>query len=366
MRQGERHRIVEREFRPALAWIDGIFVTANDRAIDRVFEISVRGLAAEDGCDVRFVFRESRDRLRVGFESIDPEYRMGRDECRSRIGARDLTVRLIDRPRPFVTKPKLRHDVQGCRSVAAIRRDDAYECIGRSALGVFDRDIEVRAVVEDAGIDEFVLGLAPIARGVSREEIGVWKCGMWIFVQRLHIAMRRDVVEVIVELFYVLAVIALMPVEPEESLFEMRIVAIPKRGCETESLVVVADSEDSVFAPSIRVLVHARRENTATHRHRRCSLREPCPTGDRSGTGPSGSNARSARRRQRHDRVRDYAPSSLHPLSDRARPCVSGFNFAKLGVCKSSTARRPSSPVRVRGSVRRSHVRSAPRVQTWS
>src|SRR4029077_14817895 len=63
---------------------------------------------------------------------------------------------------------------------------------------------------------------------------------------------RRCRIKVEVILFYVFAVIALIPCEAEQTLFENRIAPIPKSQCEANSLVSVADAADPVFSPAIR------------------------------------------------------------------------------------------------------------------
>src|ERR1051325_11547082 len=64
--------------------------------------------------------------------------------------------------------------------------------------------------------------------------------------------MGRRRVQVEIVLFDVLAVIALLTCESEQTLFEYRISAVPKRQREANELVAIADAADSVFAPSIR------------------------------------------------------------------------------------------------------------------
>src|SRR5262249_7626900 len=50
----------------------------------------------------------------------------------------------------------------------------------------------------------------------------------------------------------VLAVVAFVVREPEEPLFENRIVAVPQRKGKAKTLLVVGDAREAVFAPVIR------------------------------------------------------------------------------------------------------------------
>ena len=74
---------------------------------------------------------------------------------------------------------------------------------------------------------------------------------MRILVQVLHVRVGGGTVEVVVALLHVFAMVAFVAVQPEESFFENRIVAIPKGEGETGSLVTVADAGDAVFVPAV-------------------------------------------------------------------------------------------------------------------
>ncbi len=63
--------------------------------------------------------------------------------------------------------------------------------------------------------------------------------------------MRRRGVELVVQLLDVLAVVAFAVGQPEESLFEDRVLAVPKREAQAEPLLVVTETGDSILAPAI-------------------------------------------------------------------------------------------------------------------
>src|SRR5512143_968335 len=64
--------------------------------------------------------------------------------------------------------------------------------------------------------------------------------------------MRRRGIEVVVIFLGVLAVISLIAGQPEQPFFQNRIAAVPEGQREAQTLVVVADSRDAIFAPAIR------------------------------------------------------------------------------------------------------------------
>ena len=76
-------------------------------------------------------------------------------------------------------------------------------------------DVEVGVVVEDAGIDQLVFRLRAAAAGVFVAQVVVGEGALRIFVERLHIGVRGQVVEVEPLLLNVLAVVALWPFSPK-------------------------------------------------------------------------------------------------------------------------------------------------------
>ncbi len=63
--------------------------------------------------------------------------------------------------------------------------------------------------------------------------------------------MRRRAVQVVVELLDVLAVVTLQAGEPKQPVLQDRIAPIPKRQCEAQPLMPVADPGDSVLVPPV-------------------------------------------------------------------------------------------------------------------
>jgi hypothetical protein len=72
-----------------------------------------------------------------------------------------------------------------------------------------------------------------------------------IFVQILHVRVRRRAIQVEVILFDILAVVAFAVGQAEESLLEDRITTIPQGQGKTEKLLVVADTSQAILAPVV-------------------------------------------------------------------------------------------------------------------
>jgi len=105
-----------------------------------------------------------------------------------------------------------------------------------------------RHVAEGSRQDPSTLSRAAVAT----HNIGVIGIGaLRILVRVLHVREGGCAVEIKVILFAILAVIALRIGQPEDSLLQDRVLAIPQSEGETKDLFVVADPSKTVFAPSI-------------------------------------------------------------------------------------------------------------------
>lgn len=63
--------------------------------------------------------------------------------------------------------------------------------------------------------------------------------------------MRRRRVQIVIQLLHVLAVVPLRAADAKVPLFEHPVFAVPEGEAEAETLVVVGDAGDSVFAPAV-------------------------------------------------------------------------------------------------------------------
>src|SRR5258708_12562826 len=72
-----------------------------------------------------------------------------------------------------------------------------------------------------------------------------------MFVQHLHVGMRRRAVEIEVKFLQVLAVIALLIRQPEEPFLDDRIMPVPERERYAPVERVVTESGNAVLAPAV-------------------------------------------------------------------------------------------------------------------
>ena len=137
-----------------------------------------------------------------------------------------------------------------CRG-PVVHGDAAHDVLGRG-LRVLHLDVEVPALVEDAGVDELVFELVPRPRPVHRHQVVVRELGLRVLVQPALVAVRRQVIDVEVVLLDVFPVVALGIGEAEQPLLEDRVLLVPQRQRQAQPLLVVADPGETVLAPPVR------------------------------------------------------------------------------------------------------------------
>ena len=135
---------------------------------------------------------------------------------------------------------------------ATVVHGDAAQDVVRAVLRVLDLDVEVAVVVEDPGVDQFVLRLEPAAGSVRGDQILVGVRLVGVLVQPPLVRVCGEVVEVEVVLLHVLAVVALGVRQPEESFFQDRVVFVPQGDGETQALMRVGDAGEAVLTPPVR------------------------------------------------------------------------------------------------------------------
>src|SRR5580704_332563 len=128
------------------------------------------------------------------------------------VGLKDagpLTTFVLERlaPRPQVTKPELRQNMQRGGVRAAVGYGDPDEYVVWRVLRVFRSDVEITVRCENAGVDEFELGLELAAPTIFLHQPLIRVCGLWVFVETFKVGTGRSRIKVVVELFDVLAVV---------------------------------------------------------------------------------------------------------------------------------------------------------------
>src|SRR6267142_5906372 len=153
--------------------------------------------------------------------------------------------------RPVVPEPERRQEMQFCSVRSTVDCRDPHEDVFRTAFGIFHKDVEISIVIEDPGVEEFILHLAFRTAAVRFYQIGIGIGRLWVLVEILHVGVRRRTVEVEVVLLHIFAMVALVVGQPEESLLENRIFAVPQGQRKAEALFVIGNPGESVFAPTV-------------------------------------------------------------------------------------------------------------------
>src|SRR5450432_3825949 len=73
-----------------------------------------------------------------------------------------------------------------------------------------------------------------------------------IFIQHFHIGVGGCAVEIIVIFLNIFSMVALVSGKPEISFLQYWILFIPERQGETQNLVFITDTSDSLFPPTVR------------------------------------------------------------------------------------------------------------------
>ena len=168
-----------------------------------------------------------------------------------RSGNRSKSQALARRlPGPGVAKPERGKHIDSGRIAASVGDGNSNRDIVDIFLGILNLHIEVSAVLEDACVEQFELGLLTIAPRVLLDQLRIRKRLVRVLVQILHIGMSRRGVEIEVILFHVLAVISFGTGQAEQPLFQDGVITVPESQREAEMLMVIAYPSYAVFVPS--------------------------------------------------------------------------------------------------------------------
>ena len=155
-------------------------------------------------------------------------------------------------PTPGVAEPQ-GGQRPACRFLgAAVHDRDTDQDVLLIRLGVLDEHVEVAALVEDAGVEQLVLGIVVAAPLRLRHQLPVGERGLRVLVEHLQVAVRGRAVQVEVALLDVLAVVALDAGQAEQPLLEDRVASVPQRDGEAQVLGAIADAGQAVLVPAVR------------------------------------------------------------------------------------------------------------------
>ena len=132
-----------------------------------------------------------------------------------------------------------------------VDRDENQDIL-MGGLGIFDNDIEVAIVVEHTGLAEFVFPVLFPAPPVFFDEPGIREFSLRIFVEKLHVGMRRRGIEIKIRFLDIFPMVAFVAGEAEQTFFQNGITAIPEGEGQADFLMAVGNASEAVFSPPIR------------------------------------------------------------------------------------------------------------------
>ena len=255
----KREAVPGRRLRAGPGRVDGALSPADDAVVEGVLDERGTVRFAEQALGVGLVVGEQQfGRAAVGARPADQrepaERRVdGLEGAGSAGGDRGSGGVLVAAapPTPAVAEPQRRKQVQRGRFRAAVADGDADEDVVGRRFGVLHLHVEEAVAVEDAGVGQLELRVAPRPRAVLKAQPLVRELGLRVLVQRLEVRGGRRAVEEEVGLLDVLAVVPLLVGEPEQALLQDRVAAVPERDREAQARFAVADAEQPVLPPTV-------------------------------------------------------------------------------------------------------------------
>ncbi len=151
---------------PVLSGIHGLRPAQDHAVVDAVLDVRGPVGDAEDALRVGLVLREQEGHITVAVQVELAEFGVRRGHDHAGRGA----IRLPEQrpvaarpPGPQVAEPERRQDVEFGRVGPAIVGRELDEDVLRRFLGILDEHVEVAVLVEDTGIEQLILELAPPA-----------------------------------------------------------------------------------------------------------------------------------------------------------------------------------------------------------
>ena len=121
----------------------------------------------------------------------------------------------------------------------------------RCALTHLHKDIPIAILVKRVRVQDFILGHVPAPLLILGHKLLIGEPSLRILVQKLHIRMRRRRIEVVVQLLHVFAMVPLVARDAKQPLLQDRVRIVPQRQAKTQTLMVVGNARQTIFAPPI-------------------------------------------------------------------------------------------------------------------
>src|ERR1700677_482431 len=192
---------------PRLVWIHRGMISMDDIFVERVLKIAL-GWQAKKARTICFIIAKQQRWLSgtIEAETANP----GVFDFDHAILCREARLGAMEIPRPDVAETKLRQQDKFGRFRAAIVHGDEHENLIRRGFGVFYKDVEITVFIEDARVQQLKFRLVRATSAIFIYQPRVGNLTLRIFVEHLEVGMRRQSIEVIINLFYVLPVITLV------------------------------------------------------------------------------------------------------------------------------------------------------------
>ncbi len=198
----------------------------------------VRLVVAEDGFRVAGVTEHVPAEIRVlGDHSVpvDAQHRLRRPGL----------------PGPGVAEPQGRQHVQRRLVRPHVAHPHPHQQVARRRLGIVDRHLPVPVLVEDARVDQLVLGVGTGPSAVLGRQVVVGELRLRIVVPPRHPRMGRRAVQIPPVVLDILPVVAFRTAQAERPLLEDRVPAVPQRQPQTQPLPLVAHRGQPVLVPPV-------------------------------------------------------------------------------------------------------------------
>ena len=113
------------------------------------------------------------------------------------------------------------------------------------------RNIKVAVLVKHARVEQLIFGVASAAVAVRRDQIFIRESRLRVFVEVLHVRVGRCRIEIEIAFLRILTVIPFAVAQPEQPFLHDRIFSVPQPQREAETLTVVGNTGEAVFAPTV-------------------------------------------------------------------------------------------------------------------